>query len=172
MILKIRDYFNSLHGLLRLYVALLVFVLLPIAVHEAKNTNAHRVPTKEIIRAMPLELTKFLGDNNINIISEIPPTKNDDSIDLNKVPIDTKLLASVAIADSGGELVIEFPKAFDEKKIEEIKKRIANFLAADESNRYWMYVFKNILFEYLMIAIAILLAGYAVVWNFLDFFKK
>ena len=51
MILKIRDYFNSLHGLLRLYVALLVFVLLPIAVHEAKNTNAHRVPTKEIIRA-------------------------------------------------------------------------------------------------------------------------
>ena len=96
----------------------------------------------------------------------------DDSIDLNKVPIDTKLLASVAIADSGGELVIEFPKAFDEKKIEEIKKRIANFLAADESNRYWMYVFKNILFEYLMIAIAILLAGYAVVWNFLDFFKK
>ena len=81
MILKIRDYFNSLHGLLRLYVALLVFVLLPIAVHEAKNTNAHRVSTKEIIRAMPLELTKFLGDNNINIISEIPPTKNDDSIE-------------------------------------------------------------------------------------------
>ena len=69
MILKIRDYFNSLHGLLRLYVALLVFVLLPIAVHEAKNTNAHRVPTKEIIRAMPLELTQFLGDNNINVIA-------------------------------------------------------------------------------------------------------
>jgi hypothetical protein len=54
----------------------------------------------------------------------------------------------------------------------EVGVKVHKFLDSDAAKRYWSYVFKTIIFEHVMVALAILLAGYAFVWNFRGFVKK
>ena len=72
----------------------------------------------------------------------------------------------------GGEFMLKFPKDLDEKTMNEVGVKVHKFLDSDATKRYWSYVFKTIIFEHVMVALVILLAGYAFAWNIRGFVKK
>ena len=174
MLTKIQDFLNSLNGLLRLYVTLVVFVLLPIAIHEAKTTINHRVTEVVIFREMPSDVQKYLEEKKIELyIKNSEPTQRASNIDWSKAPTeDSSITVAWKIPYDGGDFMMKLPKNLDEKTTIEVGDRVQKALDSNASKRYWKYVFENIALNYLMIAIAILLAGYVFVWNFRGFVKK
>jgi hypothetical protein len=175
MFTKIQSFLNSLNGWQRIYVSIVFLVLTPMAIYEAKTTIHHRVSDVTFYKSMPVELKNYLKEKKIEFNSqksalEQPPK----SIDWNKAPTEDSSPTIVAwnIPYDGGEFMLKFPKDLDEKTMNEVGVKVHKFLESDAAKRYWSYVFKTIIFQHVMVALAIFLAGYAFVWNFRGFVKK
>ena len=175
MLLKILNYFNSLNGWQRIYVSIVVLVLTPMAIYEAKTTIEHRVSDATFYKSMPVELKNYLEEKKIEF-SPQKPAQSPSNIDWSKVPTEDSPLSFDVVAwkipYDGGDFMMKFPKDLDEKTMNEVGVKVHKFLDSDAAKRYWSYVFKTIIFEHVMVALAILLAGYAFVWNFRGFVKK
>jgi hypothetical protein len=175
MFTKIRSFLNSLNGWQRIYVSIVVLVITPMAIYEAKTTIHHRVSDVTFYKSMPAELKNYLNEKKIEFSSQMSAlVQSPSSIDWSKVPTEDSLLTEVAwnIPYDGGNFMLKLPKDLDEKTKNEVGNRVHKFLDSDAAKRYWEYVFKTIIFEHLMVALAILLAGYAFAWNFRGFVKK
>ena len=184
MLLKILNYFNSLNGWQRIYVSIVVLVITPMAIYEAKTTIHHRVSDVTFYKSMPVELKNFLDEKKIEFSSQNAAlSQSQTSIDWNKVPTeydvskipvvdDSQTIVAWKIPYNGGDFMMKFPKDLDEKTMNEVGDKVYKFLDSDAAKRYWSYVFKTIIFEHVMVALAILLAGYAFVWNFRGFVKN
>jgi len=189
MLTKTRNFFNSLNGWQRIYVSIVVLVITPMAIYEAKTTIQHRVSDVTFYKSMPTELKNFLDEKKIEFSSQKAAlAQSPSSIDWNKVPTEDSPLnfdiSKIQVVDAsqtivawtipydGGEFMLKFPKGLDEKTMNEVGDKVHNFLDSDAAKRYWSYVFKTIIFEHVMVALVILLAGYAFAWNFRGFVKK
>ncbi len=184
MFTKFRTFLNNLNGWQRIYVSIVVLVLTPMAVYEAKTTIQHRVSDVTFYKSMPTELKNFLDEKKIEFSSQnaaLPQSKT--SIDWNKVPTEydvskipvvdaSQTIVAWKIPYDGGDFMMKFPKDLDEKTMNEVGDKVHKFLDSDAAKRYWSYVFKTIIFEHVMVALVILLAGYAFAWNFRGFVKK
>ena len=177
MFLKTRNFFNSLNGWQRIYVTIVVLVITPMAIYDAKTTIQHRVSDVTFYKSMPVELKNYLKEKKIEFSPQKPAlAQSPSSIDWSKVPTEDSPLNLEVVAWTipydGGEFMLKFPKDLDEKTMNEVGDRVHKFLDSDAAKRYWSYVFKAIIFEHVMVALVILLAGYAFAWNFRGFVKK
>lgn len=173
---KIRSFLNSLNGWQRIYVTMLVFIITPMAIYDAKTTIQHRVSDVTFYKSMPVELKNYLKEKKIEFIPQnLALAQSPNSIDWSKVPTEdstSNFDVVWTIPYDGGKFMLKFPQDMDEKTMNEVGNRVHNFLDSDAAKRYWEYVFKTTIFEHLMVALAILLAGYAFAWNFRGFVKK
>ena len=177
MFTKIRSFLNSLNGWQRIYVSIVVLVITPMAIYEAKTTIQHRVSDVTFYKSMSVELKNYLKEKKIEFSHQKPAlAQSPSSIDWSKVPTEDSPLNFEVVAWTipydGGEFMLKFPKDLDEKTMNEVGDRVHKFLDSDAAKRYWSYVFKTIIFEHVMVALVILLAGYAFAWNFRGFVKK
>ena len=172
---KIRSFLNNLNGWQRIYVSIVFFVLTPMAIYEAKNTIHHRVSDVTFYKSMPPELKNYLAEKRIEFIPQKDAiTQPPKSIDWSKAPTEVSSTTVVAwrIPYDGGDFMLKFPTDLDEKTMNETGDKVHKFLESDAAKRYWSYAIKTIFFEYVMVALGILLAGYVFVWNFRGFVKK
>lgn len=176
MYTKIQSFLNSLNGWQRIYVSIVVLVITPLAIYEAKTTIQHRVSDVTFFKSMPIELKNYLKEKKIEFSPKvIVLSQSSNSIDWSRVPTEdppTNLEVGWTIPYDGGDFHMKLPKDLDEITINQVGHKVQIFLDSEAAKIYWTYVLKSIVLERLMLTIAVLFAGYAFAWIYRGFLKK